>query len=200
MSEQEKATELKAVQTKFFTDLDALVRAANDLDGQNAALRFCRSGYEFGRFRRLMPDQLLTTAEEARFRDNFEPGTIAFAAELKGITSMLRAANLYTAKLYLSTFEFIRIDLLQLYEKSMGAKRSANLQKALDTLEGQQNYIHNRMDDWEYDMEYDTADESEKPSLEGIPREHKWWNKELGITSSDKEVPHDSDSDSDWTK
>jgi hypothetical protein len=188
---------LKMARVKFFNDLNSLVIATTDSEGQNAAWRFCRSVYEFARLRRMLPDQVWTDEEESRFREQFEPGIIAFAAELKGITSIPRAANLYTAKLYLSAFEFIRSDLLQLYEKSRGSSSTAELQKAMSTIEWQQTFLANRMDEWEFDRDFYNPNEWELPCLEGIPQGHKWWNKELGITS-DNESEHDSDSN--WTK
>ncbi|CAF3989469.1 unnamed protein product [Adineta steineri] len=124
------------VRAKFFIDLNSLVTATNDLEGQNAALRFCRSVYEFARLRQMLPDEIWTNKEEEdRFKVQFEPGIIAFAAELRGITSVPRAANLYTVKLYLSAFEFIRTDLMQLYGKIQGADPTTKLQQAMSTIE-----------------------------------------------------------------
>jgi hypothetical protein len=181
--------------TKFFADLNSLVTATNDSEGQNAAWRFCRSAYEFARLQRVQPDQIWTNEEEAQFKEQFEPGIIAFAVELKGLCSVPRAVNLYTVKLYLSTFEFIRTDLLQLYEKLRGSNSTAELQKAMNTLQQQQIYLNGRMNEWEYDTRFYQPNEWEKPCLEGIPKEHKWWNKELGMTD-DNEIKDDSDSDS----
>ncbi|CAF4018872.1 unnamed protein product [Adineta steineri] len=170
--------------TKFFIDLNSLVTATNDLEGQNAALRFCRSVYEFARLQRMLPDEVWTNTEEEedRFKVQFEPGIIAFAAELRGITSVPRAANLYTVKLYLSAFEFIRTDLMQLYEKMQGANPTTELQKAMSTIESQQFFLTRSMDHWEFDHDFYHPNKWELPCLEGMPKEHKWWNKELGIT------------------
>jgi hypothetical protein len=186
----------KISRAKFFTDLNSLVTSTTGSEGQNIALRFCRSVYELARLRRVLPNQVLTDEEEDRFREQFEPGIIAFTAELKGITSVPRAANLYTAKLYLSAFEFIRTDLLQLYEKSRASSPTAELQKAMSTIKWQQTFLTKRMDRWEFDSDFYHPNEWELPCLEGIPKEHKWWNKELGITS-DNESDHDSDFDLD---
>jgi hypothetical protein len=181
--------------TKFFVDLNSLVTATNDLDAQNAAWRLCRSAYEFARLQRVQPDQTWTNEEETQFKEQFEPGIIAFAAELDGICSVPRAENLYTAKLYISTFQFIRTDLLQLYETLRGSNSTTELQKAMNTLEEEQIYLNRCIDEWRYDFRRYQPNEWEMPCLEGIPKEHKWWNKELGITNNNVSED-DSDSDS----
>ena len=188
------AEALKMAQVKFLTDLNSLVTATDASERQNGAWRFCRSVYEFARLRRVLPDQIWTDEEEGRFREQFEPGIIVFAAELKGITSIPRAANAYTAKLYLSAFEFVLSDLLQLYEKSQVSSPTDELKNAMSTIKWQQRFLESRMDEWEFDRNLYNPNKWELPCLEGIPKEHKWWKKELGITS-DNESDHVSDSD-----
>jgi hypothetical protein len=193
----DRAETFKIARAKFFTDLNSLVTATNDLEGQNAAWRFCRSVYEFGRLRRIFPDQVWIDEETSQFREQFEPGIIAFAVELKGITSIPRAANLYTVKLYLSAFEFIRSDLLQLYKNNRDSNLTAELQAAMNKIELQQIFLKNSMDEWEFDRDFYNPNHWELSCLDGIPKEHKWWNKELGIPSDNE---NDRDSDLDWTK
>ncbi len=114
---------------------------------------------------------------------------------MKCLCSIPRATNVYTAKSYLSAFEFIRTDLLRLYEKNPGSTSTAELQKAMNTLKEQQIFLNKRMDDWEYQTDFHNPNQWEKPCLEGIPKEHKWWNKELGI-KSDNESENEAGSDS----
>lgn len=95
--------------------------------------------------------------------------------------SIPRAANLYTVKLHLSAFEFLRTDLLQLYEESRSASPTAELVKAMDVFERQQFFLNRQMDEWEFERDFHRPNEWEKPCLEGIPREHQWWHLELGI-------------------
>lgn len=193
-----KAEELKQARTKFFTDLNTLVTVTNDLDVQNATWKFARSAYDFGRLRRLLPDQVwINQEEENQFNQQFEPAIRTFSTAVKGMCSIPRAANLYTVKLYLSAFEFIRTDLLQLYEKSRPSSSTAELLKAMDVLERQQFYLNRQMDDWEFERDFHNPNQWEKPCLEGIPKEHKWWHPELDI-KIDNTI--EDNSDFDWMK
>ncbi len=65
----------------------------------------------------------------------------------------------------------------------------------MNTLKEQQIFLNKRMDDWEYQTDFHNPNQWEKPCLEGIPKEHKWWNKELGI-KSDNESENEAGSDS----
>jgi hypothetical protein len=67
------------------------------------------------------------------------------------------------------------------------------LQTALDTIKHEQCYIDRRIDGWRYSRKYEKPDERLKPCLDGIPREHKWWNDELGRSSGDV-----SSDEADW--
>ncbi|CAF4798714.1 unnamed protein product, partial [Rotaria socialis] len=35
------------------------------------------------------------------------------------------------------------------------------------------------MDEWEFQTDFHNPNQREKPCLEGIPEEHKWWHLEL---------------------
>ncbi|CAF3189861.1 unnamed protein product [Rotaria sp. Silwood2] len=172
--------------------------AANDLEVQDASWKFARSAYDFGRLRRLLPDQVWTSQEEENlFNKQFETTIRTFSTAVKGMCSIPRAENLYTVKLYLSAFEFIRTDLLQLYEKSRPASATAELLKAMNVLEREQFFLKRQMDEWEFQTDFHHPNQWEKPCLEGIPKEHKWWHLELGI--KDDNTTED-DFEFDWTK
>lgn len=187
--------EFQQARTKFLADLNSLVIANTDLEVQQSAWKFVRSAYDFARLRRLFPDQTWShEQEETQFNEQFEHGIRVFSTAVKGMCSIPRAANLYTVKLYLSAFEFIRTDLRQLYQKSSSSSLNTELKTALNELERRQDYLNRRMEDWEFDRDFQRPNQSEKPCLNGIPKEHKWWHKELGIRITDN---NNQDSDSD---
>ena len=193
-----KAEELKQARIKFFMDLNSLVTATKDMEVQNAAWKFSRSAYEFARLRRLQPDQVWTNQdEEERFVQQFESTIRTFSTVVRGLCSIPRAANLYIVKLYLSAFEFIRTDLLQLYEKSSSSTSTTGLIKSMNILEGQQYFLNRQMEDWKFERDFRDPNQWEKSCLEGIPKEHKWWHSELGITN-DSEI--EDDFEFDWMK
>lgn len=185
--------ELQTARSKFLADLNALLAGTNDLDRQNAAMWLCQSTYHFARLQRMHPNDTWSTEEEERFKTQFVPGTIAFAVELRGLCSVLRAVNLYTVKLYLSAFEFVRKDLLRLYEKKHGAVQDEKLREAIETLQDRQFFLKKQLHEWRYDADTKHPYEWEKPSLEGVPDRHKWWKQGFAMPSS-----FSSDSDSDF--
>ena len=191
-----KIEEFKQVRTKFLSDLNWLVNAKTGIEMQDAALTFTRNVYDFARLRRLLPEQSWNNEqEENQFKQQFETGIRTYSTAIRGLCSILRAKNLYTVKLYLSTFEFIRTDLLQLYEKNQSSNSSFELQNAMDVLKNRQFYLNTKMDDWESERDFRNPNQWEKPCLEGIPKEHKWWHDELGSEIEDND---DSDIDSDF--
>lgn len=182
--------EFKEIRRKFLTDLNTLVTVKNDLEIQNATWKFARSAFDFGRLIRLVPEKIWTDQnEENQFEQQFEEAIRTFSTAVKGMCSIPRAANLYTVKLYLSTCEFLRVDILKLYEKH----RSSNeLSEVMNVFERSQFFLNRQIDDWEFEKDLHNPNQWEKPNLNGIPPEHKWWNLELGIKNDQNDFEETS--------
>lgn len=177
--------EFKEIRKKFLTDLNTLVTVKNDLEIQNATWKFARSAFDFGRLIQLIPDNIWTDQnEEHQFEEQFEEAIRIFSTAVKGMCSIPRAANLYTVKLYLSTFEFLRVDILKLYEKHRSSKK---LSEVMNVFERSQFFLHRQIDAWEFEKDLHNPNQWEKPNLNGIPPEHKWWNLELGIKNDEND-------------
>lgn len=177
---EDKSEEFKTVRSSFLKDLNSLATEKADLQVQNAAQRFFRSAYDFARLCRIFHEQIWSSDEEkSQFYQQFDLAIQTFATAVQGLCSMLRAQNRYTAKLYLSTFEFIRNDLRQLYEKNSTVKPTAEFERAMTVLEREQTYLNRCLSEWEYDRDFYNPNEWELPNFDGIPKKHKWWQKEI---------------------
>jgi hypothetical protein len=189
---ENKSQDFQTVRSNFLKDLNSLAVEKADSQVQNAAERFFRSAYDFARLCRINCDQIWSNDEDKnQFYQQFDPAIRTFATAVQGLCSILRAENQYTAKLYLSTFEFLRNDLRQLYENNSTVKSTDEFKQAMQTLEKQQAYLGRCLREWEYDRDYFNPNEWEMPNLEKIPKQHQWWKNEI-LFDNDSETDEDS--------
>uniref|UniRef100_A0A914WZ51 Uncharacterized protein n=1 Tax=Plectus sambesii TaxID=2011161 RepID=A0A914WZ51_9BILA len=183
-----KDGDLKMAQSKFVADLRRLAAAYKNWDAERQERgRWIDSTFEFGRKRRLVSAEetnkiwkSASLEEQSGFFAKFPLAVHILSGNLRGMSSSLQSDNWYLTKIYLSSIEFLRTDIVKMYEEE-GHSRSEEMKADMENFEKYRGILMDKLATWRHPGYHsDTLNEWEKPqSLEGIPAEHSWWDEEL---------------------